>query len=712
MSCKDCTEENDSYRYLWLEGPESFNFKIDKRPFTQYILGTGNVYGQLPKQLYAYPKEAEIFKSDFMGYTGFSEIDYNNSPRITVNHQTVGQVINRFNELSLPSNYRILIASVPNKNIGNFLSGESPKFLTHNNFYNPVYEDMEEPTWLLSYDKCSVEKEKSVSYGGYKITGCGINTIEFRLKLRSLLFFNSPAREVKHIFGISPSDLYYGIKSKTAALKQYEYVKGLESHSGSKNFGLTPLRYEVGLYHHNNKEYEPIIFSSPNYPQAILDNINEPIWVKVRPDIIRQDSNLGLLDPIVGNPNVTTSIAANVNSSLFQYTTQNKYEYGYYYQGIIPDETTLKLGHMAIQEYTGNTNILTSKSIYISTKIADELVDDNSSGYDQETTTYKIKNFFKSLEGITNAEIGQLVLKLNIEYKSESCFDGELPTWTTLSSTEYGIDVWQIENDYVKLQLRSLAFKTVLTEYDPLDCEGNVITSIKSQTSNTDYYTLDTSYRYNIDVIGKINGGSYVGLFSKYDGSLDDRVNFGAGEGPVLVPNYTKLTEQFSSELTGFVQTNLDEGPVSLYLKLKPENGNYDDIVFTRYTANNIHSGNNSGYPNLSNSTIYNVDNIWGELGVDRRTNFMRPNVVYYEPLLPIKPEYTFVDTANRTEPHLFSNKWGRKATNTSSKEFVVMLEESWVRLKKIGEECCDDKTTDLKPKQLKDISSKQRYFV
>lgn len=663
MSCRDCKDEKENKycntRWNFIERPNSYDFTKDLEPYIFYYVPVGTAYGTTSKTYYKSLTELSdeltelgnpiTIPSSFGG--SYTYPTTNISEAIQTNYTE-----KQADYISGGDNYAQI--GIRNTNWG-VKADEHPAFLYHeyDNTKCVPYNSLQEPKWLLKFPICSI-KRKFESNDVWKLKDCGIWKIEYRLRVRPLIFLRTTDTPCGADFVVGPTETYEDLTRKM------NFYMGLREQQGSKCIGITPMRIETGIYKHDSLKYEPVVWSEGKYPQAV---VNRDFWHSdYKEKILKQSPFLdGTYCPILKyniGPNVSSNVSVTVSegtpSDILYYNGMNVYDL---------DESIgslLTSGHFGVQD----KNFDTPLKIYLHN---DSQI---NGGIDGEVPLdlvlkNKLYDFVKYIDLSGN---GVYVGKIEMDIEEPN---GTSSTWNLLTRLSYDVTTITIGSTY--------------TEFEVSTNSANPYISNVGAGSSTEFYKLSTRpYRYSITIIPKTVCRTITAW------------NPGVSNENVTVANYTNLSQDFVVELEGFTHVDLDKDKeVSIYLKVLPDHTSSGSLTFESYGDTKHIQGINGYFGNVyQNGNLY-PDNTnpyisnswaWGQLSVDDRTNFREQDNIVYEPLLPLRPEL-YIESELETssgQSYAHSYRHGLQLNNFIN-GYYIMIEQGWVRAEKVEEECC-----------------------
>ncbi len=667
--CKDsCCEDI----FKKIERPDTFELGRDNNLFKRYYKPVGSFKNVLSK-LY-YEDKVEMLAE----YTQYfitnppvrikSEVFPNRSVYRSINEalSVIDEQFDGIIETTLVLETTVYYAfwvefTIYNSNFGKWNSDPSFLRYDYDGWRNLVPSQYRNPTWLLSFPSCGTSDNSFSQNKIFDLKGCDTWEIKYRLRIKPLLFLSrntpqAPSDPCTPFVGVGYGDpdvegggirpYYYSDYSSYT-----EMINFLETKEGSRWMGLTPMRIETGLYNYDNFTYTPIVDSQGTYPQ-IVPGHNHLSWKKTNKDKILCKNSEGLVEM------TNTHLGPNSTSDIIEYVqvspTINDLTY-YNYGGVNP--------YSSVGQFTTQVNSLNSPGTFKINKYS--LRYSNIEGVVPNGNYDDI--LFNYVGGYVSPPTKTASLYLGLEYN----IGGE---WKEVLGQDYGVTYLDTEDE----QLLIGTYPKLGIYY----IDSDYITSTPTSFNiSTDY---DYRWVFNIS-------------FSKVIKKID---TFGSYE--VKLQNYTQLMDEFTVELEGFTNVNLDKGNIGIYVKVLPDTDNthnlgmYDKTLLPKIFGFVPIIGDPD--PLVINDAL--CDKVilpdpcypWGELGIGSNTGWVKQPDVQYHPLLPINRRvYTqalidypsLVDSNLETYPYRFG-----LTPNTNAPALYLMIEEGWVSAKPVCESC------------------------
>lgn len=651
MPCKDCKKKkcNCEVIYKRIELPESYNFGIDSDPIFQILIPINEFNPE--EEYFLDITSAQNVYSEYSG-PGFTANPFGAVQSI-VNwcsgiypgfYNTIQDAVNfaASQDWSVcAGSYKHLVAVyIINENYGKRKSPDSDAFLSwplKQNVYS--YGELKDPFWKLNFPYCGSAGHE-IDSQKFKIEGCDIVKVEYRLRLRPLVFLGWPEDGSCDDYDPASSESTESDDNLKKMWIMYRWAQSLKNQQGSKYMGLTPLRLETGIYNERSKKENPIVWSEGRYPQPVIKA--RGIWdSKFRNGKYLYGENCFVKKNWSGmTPNL-------ISSSLE--TIENKYpEEGYYYSF----GSTSSKGLFSV----------TNNSISSPTKIKFSTQSQKVGNiYDTNNIHYKlleegIYDFFSSAEYVSSS-YG------NIEIFQYGLIDGE---WSELRKIVYSITGIQRDDSSVECKVTHIS---------------TVNTDIGNLESTTIFYngsTIQTRY----EVIPILNKKTYDVPKMSWNN--------------IVIGNLTELTEDFVYELEGFTHINLEEAPeFSIYLKALPDHPGTTPLEINATDTLPYFYNKDLWTSNLG-EIVPEVKWPWGVLSADERTGYVEQYKKIYEPFLPIRADIVdFGSTKINSITAGIDYRLGYKASDEhwsgpKINDWFIMVEEGWVRITKTCENCCD----------------------
>lgn len=638
-NCKDC---KDCSKYQRVVRPDYYIMGVDQIRTFKYIIPVNSAEGNLPKEYYEYPNEEGEFVTDASnaGYgTGIlSGPGFTGGIWETI-QEGVDFVTSNPDIAAKPGASGAIII-VNNPNYGLPLQ-EDPSFLFWDwEPYQTPYESLEDPSWLISFSKCTSKDKGFESYNKWRLKGCGIWKVEWRLRVRPIInldYYSVTAGDICGDFGFLGSTANYETVKEIM-----RFYKSLHAQEGSKALGIAPMRIETGIYSHTSTRYNPVVWSDGTYPQAIPNQ--RRYWSKKYPKEISHISPNWVLGSDKQEPpceRQTWFIGADGESIEINeyYGVPNEEEIIYNYNS----SATSNPGRGNFFPQTNDLQTPGSLEFSLTDNIGRSSLIDHINKFNLNGNGTKVAELILEIEG-----------KVNGQWDVSTILIYDVSTITINAST-VTIDVNDnLSNPIFENNLGSGYSSSNFYNYDSLDTRYSI--------TLTNFIPSETIPAFNIN--------------------------------NVKTQTYTPLTEDFVVELEGFTHVDLDkESDISIYLKVLPEHNDYG--------SGGIHpmeedSNNRTAFLQPWYSTVHGNANVfsgpstsghwpWAPLSMDFRNGWSEAFDVKYEPLLPVDLERAIV-----TESNTYLDKKYRREYPMDSfvKGWYIMIEEGWVRAEKVCEDC------------------------
>lgn len=650
MACKDCETI-----YRKIERPDSYRFDSDINPVTLYYFPINSF---APAESY-YTDKAEM-QSDYESFSG---------PGFTINPGGFGSAMYYLSRVK--SYFLTLEEAIAYHSSFDFSGCLDCHWISYNiknpNYGKPYesnssflswplvqkvssYSELKDPFWKLTFPVCGTSGNK-INDSSFKLKECGKWKIEWRLRLRPLVFFGWP-----NDGNINPFDFYtplYGPdeetdENRTNMWNAYKLHRSLETQEGSKMFGLTPLRLETGIYNEVSKTETPIVWSEGKYPQPVVTTKN--YWSK-------DFENGNYISMFNSTPQLWSGLNPHLMSDDIE-KTEAEYPnevYNYSFGAII--DSGLFSAETNLISAPGKIQLSTSRQlkgdIYESSLIPHEyLIED-------------VKKFFLEYDD-SSSPYG------NLEIVQKAYSNGN---WVKIKTINYSITGINTSNDsYVELTVTG---------------SSSIVHDAPKVENALNFYN-GTIYKTRYEIIPILNKKTYNVPKMDWDN--------------IQVGNVTELTQDFVYELNGFTHVNLErENEISIYLKALPDNNGTKNLEFDPagelpnfYNLVPMQNGGIDPILISSSRLVPNANWPWGTLSADERTGYNEQFKKYYEPILPVKAElldfegnyFSSVDAGRyfRWGFVLSDGNWGGPIIN----DWYIMIEEGWVRATPTCENCCD----------------------
>jgi hypothetical protein len=662
--CEDsCCE--DIFRKI--ERPDTFVLGRDTNLFKTYYKPVGSFKDVLPK-LY-YDDKVEML-SDYTNYF------ISNPPvRIKVEryasssfYRSVDSAIELIDdffvgviettlELETTIYYAFWVEfSVYNINFGKWNSDPSFLRYDYDGWRSLTPSQYRNPTWLLSFPSCGSNNNSFSQNKVFDLKGCDTWEISYRLRIKPLLFLSrldptAPSDPCTPFVSLGYQNSFReGYPYTYSDYSSYvEMINFLETKQGSRWLGLTPLRIETGLYNYDTFTFTPIVDSQGSYPQ-IVPGHNHLLWKKIYQDKLLCKNSDGIVEM------TNTHLGPNSSSDVVEYIdvspTPNDIVY-YFYGGV--GTYSPNAGFTTQVDSINNPGTFKINKYSLKVKELDGVV--STGRYENSLFNY-ISDFISPPTKVAG-------LYLSLEYN----INGE---WKEVLGQDYGVTYLDIEGEQLLVGTNPNGSIYYIDE--------DYITSTPTS------FNIATGYDYRWSF--KIN-------FSKIIKKID---TFGTYE--VKLQNYTRLTEEFTIELNGFTNVDLDNGNVGIYVKVLPDTDNTHNVgMYDKTSLPQIF-----GFDMILNEGLTYTDALcdkvilpdpcypWGELGIGSNNGWVKQPDVQYYPLLPINRRVytqamidypTMVDYEIETFPYRFG-----LIPNTNAPALYLMIEEGWVSAKPVCEKC------------------------
>ena len=646
--------------------PESFDFGIDSRFLLNYWKPVGYFFDKLPK-LY-YDNRTELI-NDYFDYFA-SEDCYVDLDEGVANgfYPSLENALSTLDEeydgvggcggVETPGLAIYVNFIVPNPNYGKWIDSNST-FLRYD------YRDYEEkglgyyknPTWLLNFNFCGVNG-KYEENKKFKLKGCDTYEVKWRLRVKPILLMgkNSATRPS----GCLPMTIHLESMGGTDVFSSYEYsdysklvnlINMIETKEGSRWLGLTPMRLETGIYNYDNGKQTPIVSSQGGYPQ-ITSNEYHTKWQKNQKDKIQCT-----ISPFPINTKLGPNVSVNVNKTIETSPTTNDYFY-YYYQGVF---ATSDSGFFATQ-----SNNLNAPGVFRISKKSLKFKNDEPEGVLNFDEEYNDK-LFSYMSDFISPPTEPAGLGLSLEYNING-------NWVSVLRQDYTCQF--INLDVSNNQIIFSVFpKSELDFFNPDYVDIPFVNGDIDFIIPTDY-----EYRYKF-LIGFSRSIKKIDAYGSYTPQIQ---------------NYTQLSEEFTFELDGFTNVNLNDGDIGIYLKVLPDSDN----------SQNVGLINKDDFVNLDNffyNSLETTDSLcdkiiggnecypWGELGISSKSGWVKiPNVEYF-PLLPLNRNvYDDIKASSNLSDDGLAKLLYRFGLdiNWSAPALYLMIEEGWVSIEPTCENC------------------------
>lgn len=676
--CKECPDS--IFREIKL--PDNFNFKKNKdttkRIYLPYKISLNKLY---------YHDREEFFKDldDYLFSIGDTvTVGENVIARRREHDATDGLTnfyitISRFEDVFL--NYILSTPETPYNALANYMSFSTTNdefdryFDNHPSFLKKDYSSyrtiaiskIKNPTWFINFNSCN---NKELPDYNFHINTCGKNLVHSRLRIHPFLFMSG-------VYGISAAThvdknipFYLENAGQLATMgRNYTYDElqaihdlqlAIETEEGSKQFGITPMRVEYGIYTVDDDIYSPIVWSDHNYPQ-IVAGYNHWYWEKSDPLKIK-------------NPDITlqnTVLSPNVNTSVTSYSIINA-----------TDEELLYYNYANVISngmFTTTSNNMNNPG-YVILDIDSQLEGIYQDGQIIETNELVniINEYFVDYRDPAE-NLDGMKLFINYEYLIDN-------SWTPMFDVEYRVSNVNVNSSNITFGIDSSSQIWVYTSY-----EGQDYLTIPNEGAGPVTFFKSTEYlsRYSINI--------QFERLTKYIPSW----NFNDQK----LKNYTDISNDFIIEIEGTYEFDFEKGKeYQMYLRVLPDTTNNIDLHLEEKTITPIRLAG-PYIPDITYSAVpirpklttanCNVNivstecQLWGELSVSSKTGYVRQENVNYEPFLPLHQRYINNTNKNISEYDLArdSFRYGFDL-NPQVPALYMMIESGFIKIEKTCD-CC-----------------------
>lgn len=651
--CRDCSCETI---YRRIELPKTYQFGVNSTQYLQYYVPIGDYAAVAGADYYETFTEmqtdydstalvATLSTKSFGGGTGFKAI-----------HDTIDAAVTYIDSFdftfsgSLPSDtYYFVLINIINPDYGKEIQYDPAILSWPINQNVTCYDELKDPFWKLKFPICGTDGKKDKD-SVFKLKDCGKWQVEYRLRLRPLIFFGWPEDgNPCQDHWLASGEEVDNAENRTKMWNAYRFYSSMKEQAGAKYLGMTKLRLETGIFNENSQTEKPIVWSAGKYPQPVIKY--KDYW----------DSNFE-------------------GGKYLYYKDCTPVQWGGMYPHLISaDMEELELQYKIFKYSYSPNNIIRPGMFTVETN-------DTS---DPEFITLSKKSQFKG-DQYDSSKIPQKYL---LNDPDEWIGDCVFPLFTTASGNIEIVQRGLINGEWKKL--RKLTYPTfgAATETD----EGFTFEVSAGTVTN---YDLP-----NIEETGEFYNGSTIK--TKYELLLS--INKVTKSVPKMVyediqiGNMTEFTDDFVYELEGFTHVDMDEEKeISIYLKALPDSPSghplEHDTGFVEPFISNFQSMNGPVDPAVVNESSTMPEKFWpwGVLSADERTGYTEQNRKVYEPLLPVRPDLIDFDTKiyNSIEAGR-AYRWGHTLSDTNwpgrvNPNWHIMIEEGWIRLTKTCENCCD----------------------
>jgi len=654
--CEECCEKI----YKKIKLPESFDFSMDKDLFKTYYKPVGCDYDKLPKLYYENMMELINDYTFYMTYNPpVRPIIWLGSTPFFTSIETALDTLNTQysylscgNPIEVPNtNVGFVSFIVPNPNIGKWKDNH-PSFLRYdyNNYKERSLGYYKNPTWLLNFNYCGVDGKFNENKK-FRLDGCDKWEVKWRLRVKPLLFLGEDL-SVRPV-GCHPMTPY--VDTSEIDFSSFDYhdyaqlvnlINAVETKEGSRWLGLTPMRLETGIYNYDNFEFTPVVSSQGGYPQ-IVSNVNHTKWELEHKDKIQCVNSESIVETKLG-PNAHT----NIDYSQEITPTLNDIFY-YDYGGV---EVYTNSGFFTTQADNINSPgifKINKQSLRVGEGIEGVI---NQSDY--------IENLFSYIDGYISPPTKTAGVTLNLEYN----INGNWERVLTQSYNATFINLTEEDNQLLIGVSPKTSIEYVNTDY----------VDIPSIFGDVDFpIPTEYDYRYNF----------LIGFHKTYK-KIDE-----FGTYTPRIQNYTKLSEEFTFELTGFTNVNLNKGDIGIYLKVLPDADNNQNINL--FNKNGLYPTVQT-YPDsnhilCNNNPMSNECYPWGELGISSKSGWQKIENVEYFPLLPLNRNIfnnNLVSSLESDDDLAIRNYRHNLDINPKAPALYLMIEEGWVSIEPTCEDC------------------------
>lgn len=654
--CRDCSCETI---YRRIELPKTYQFGINSIEYIEYYVPIGDY--------------AALSSSDY--FTSFSDMqdDYNTTglvatlstkqhyrgPGFKPLHNNINEGVVYTDSFDFtyggtyPSNtYYFTILYVPNPEFGKEIQYDPAVLSWPINQNVTCYDELKDPFWKLKFPICGTPDDKKDNDAIFKFKDCGKWKVEYRLRLRPLIFFGWPEDDdICKDHWLASGETVDNDENRNKMWAAYRFYSAMKEQAGAKYLGMTKLRLETGIFNENTQTENPIVWSKGKYPQPVIKY--KDYW----------DSNFEngkylyykdpLCTPVQWEGMYPHLIASDMSEEQLEYK-----QFTYSFSNIIkPGMFTVQTNSVSSP---GPGKIIISK-----------------------------KSQFKG-DSYDSSKIPSKYLLNDPEKWLGDCI---LPIFTHNSGTIEIVQRGLINGVWKKLRKINYSTYNSVTETDEsfsFDVGTGVVVNydIPNLESTTQYYngsSIKTKYELLIG-INKVSKSVPKMVYSN-----------------IQIGNMTELVDDFVYELEGFTHVDMDkEKEISIYLKALPDSPSGHpldfDTGFIEPFITNFQSMKNSTDPAIINESSLLPEKFWpwGVLSADERTGYKEQNKKVYEPLLPIRPD--LIDFGSKIYNSIEAGRayrWGHTLSDTNwvrrkNPNWNIMIEEGWIRLTKTCENCCD----------------------
>ena len=645
--------------------PDAFDFRVDTEVIKTYWKPVGCYFDKLPKLYYDSYEELAI---DYIIYVSENPplkpltLLYPESSFFTSIDVALQTLDEEFLEINCSSNPEISILypagfvffSVPNYNYGKWVDSH-PSFLryNYNSYDNKNLNYYKNPTWLLNFNFCGVDG-KYEENKKFKLGGCNKWEVKWKLRVKPVLFMGSSMIDpptscipIVPFTEITPGDNIFDSYDYSDYSQLVDLINVTETKEGSRWLGLTPMRLETGIYNYDTLQYTPIVDSQSGYPQIITNKLHTK-WEGNEKDKIQCVTATEIINTKLGpNSNIDVNFTDSVTP-----TENDIFYYDFGGTGSLSNS-----GNFTTQSDNLNspgTFKINKQSLKIKGVQIDGIVDDGS----------YIEKLFSYIGGYVSPPTLPAGLTLNLEYNIGG-------VWNRVLTQSFNSTFINLVEDDNQLLIGTNPKTSI--EYVDLD-----YVDIPSIFGDVDF-PRPTNYDYRYNLLITFNR-SYkkIDTFSSYTPQIQ---------------NYTKLSEEFTFELNGFTNVNLDKGSVGIYLKVLPDADNSQNInLYDKSTVVQV----GVQYPESSTILCNNIPMVngcypWGELGVSSKSGWQKIENVEYFPLLPLNRNALMDDLISSPLSDDYIAKQNYRYNldiNPNAPALYLMIEEGWVSVEPTCENC------------------------
>lgn len=652
--CKDCSCETI---YRKIERPKTYQFGVDSDQWTIYWVPVDDY--------------ADVAGADYFTSYDEMETDYNSTalvaslatkflsqgPDFEPVHNTIEEAITyldafdyTFGGTRPAGSYYWTRIQVNNPNYGKELQHDSSVLSWPINQDAICYDELKDPFWKIKFPICGSNGKKDKD-NTFKFKDCGIWNVEYRLRLRPLVFFGWPEDgDACADHWLESGEEVDNTENRTKLWNTYRFYSAMKEQAGAKYLGMTKLRLETGIFNEDSQTEKPIVWSEGKYPQPVIKykdywdsnyengkylyykECSPTQWEGMHPHLISSDMEE---TEVVYKQFNYSFTSGSVSEGLFEVTTN---------------------------DFDNPGDIILSKKSQLK---GDQY---NTADIPLKYRLDEPDRFFSScLENQYASPTG------DVEIVQRAFINGE---WKKLRKVSYSL-IEVVENP-----------TSVTLDVDA----GTVINYDVGNIEDTDIFYNGTTYKTKYEILVSIE---------KVTKSVPkmDYAN-------VTIGNVTELTDDFVYELEGFTHVDMDkQKEISIYLKALPDSPSGHPLEhntgFTMPGISSIQPTKNGSDPAIINESDTMPEKYWpwGVLSADERTGYQEQFKKVYEPLLPIRPDLIDFDA---TGTGIIDNvragqayRWGHVLSDENwigrkNPFWYIMIEEGWIRLTKTCEGCCD----------------------